>query len=173
MKLTLKGKIRTTLEDTITLTEKVVVSDPSYELGTWCSGILDGVLEGKYIIDYFKAEDRWDGHTMVLTHESMAFDDIGLPTIKLPMDIGMDGGMVAIAPFAVWKSDDNVPEGLEINYGWEPKWFTSLIPLDSLGLSYRVVNDVLCSSSGYGDGAASLFVRRTRRQEIYQIMVRF
>jgi len=44
----------------ITLCDKVMVSDPCYGLGTWCQGVLENVLPGKYVCKVgFTDEGDW------------------------------------------------------------------------------------------------------------------
>lgn len=82
---------------TITLGEKVMVSDPCYGLGTWCQGVLKNVLPGQYdcSVEY---SDEGDWGTRVsaieVTHESCKGKFIFLECEDF--EVGVDSGTAGI-----------------------------------------------------------------------------
>ena len=82
---------------TITLGEKVMVSDPCYGLGTWCQGVLDNVLPGVYDCNVeYSDEGDWGIRVSAIevTHESCRGRFIALECEDF--DVGVDSGQAGI-----------------------------------------------------------------------------
>ena len=84
---------------TITLGDKVHVSDPCYETDCWCAGTLDNVLPGRYQCKILRVEeDDCFGPTikgifsrvqsLTICHE----DYQAKPRELMPIDVGVDSG---------------------------------------------------------------------------------
>ena len=82
---------------TITLGEKVMVSDPCYGLGTWCQGVLENVLPGVYDCNVeYSDEDMWEIRVSAIevTHESCKGKFIQLECEDF--EVGVDSGQAGI-----------------------------------------------------------------------------
>lgn len=83
---------------TITLGDKVHVSDPCYETNCWCAGTLDNVLPGRYQCKIVRVEEDWCGpeiqgvfsrvKSLTICHE----DYQAKPRELVPIDVGVDSG---------------------------------------------------------------------------------
>jgi hypothetical protein len=82
---------------TITLGEKVMVSDPCYGLGTWCQGVLENVLPGVYDCNVeYSDEGDWGVRVSAIevTHESCRGKFIALNLEDF--EVGVDSGQAGI-----------------------------------------------------------------------------
>lgn len=82
---------------TITLGEKVMVSDPCYGLGTWCQGVLENVLPGEYDCNVeYSNEGDWGIRVSAIevTHESCRGRFIALECEDF--EVGVDSGQAGI-----------------------------------------------------------------------------
>lgn len=82
---------------TITLGEKVMVSDPCYGLGTWCQGVLENVLPGAYDCNVeYNDEGNWGVRVSAIevTHESCRGKFIALECEDF--EVGVDSGQAGI-----------------------------------------------------------------------------
>ena len=82
---------------TITLGEKVMVSDPCYGLGTWCQGVLENVLPGVYDCNVeYSDEGDWGVRVSAIevTHESCRGRFIALECEDF--EVGVDSGQAGI-----------------------------------------------------------------------------
>jgi len=121
---------------------KAVLSDPCYELGTWCQGIVDNVKNGKWVA-ILEQSDR----------ELMTSGDL------LPFNGGVDSGQFGHFDYANYRKDETA---IDLPKVWEDEWesqegdkfyraccFQTLEKEDRFGvLPFGCV-----SSSGYGDGS--------------------
>lgn len=100
MKVENKGKI--------TLSDKVRVTDPCYDVDTWCAGTLENVLPGEFNCSYIHEDKEWfmgkliDRVTsMEVRHES--YPDID-PTEYVPgIDVGVDSDQAGIFDYPMYK----------------------------------------------------------------------
>lgn len=82
---------------TITLGDKVMVSDPCYGLGTWCQGVLENVLSGVYDCNVeYSDEGDWGTRVSAIevTHESCRGKFIALECEDF--EVGVDSGQAGI-----------------------------------------------------------------------------
>ena len=82
---------------TITLGEKVMVSDPCYGLGTWCQGVLENVLPGVYDCSVeYSDEGDWGIRVVAIevTHKSCRGKFIVLDLEDF--EVGVDSGQAGI-----------------------------------------------------------------------------
>lgn len=81
---------------TITLGNKVIVSDPCYGLNTWCQGVLENVLPGDYRcnIEYSDEKD-WGMRVSAIevVHQDYERPDAFQPEI---FEVGVDSGQAGI-----------------------------------------------------------------------------
>lgn len=103
---------------TIQLSNKVIVSDPCYDMGTWCQAIVDDVLPGKYNSHVFKTDDTnaWGSMCthIVAIHEDLmntsTFKWIGNKNF-----IGVDSGQAGIFCSSLYPQSGSTGEYGDIN----------------------------------------------------------
>lgn len=81
----------------ITLGNKVRVSDPCYDIDTWCAGTLENVLEGNYKC-FSQSVDSGDWGVRVASIEVVHEDYLNIitPTELQNIDVGVDSGQAGI-----------------------------------------------------------------------------
>lgn len=80
----------------ITLNDKLVISDPCYDLETWCQGILENMLPGVYICRYRYDENEDRVSDISIHHSSLSsdqLDDAIIDSIQTDFEVGVDSGM--------------------------------------------------------------------------------
>lgn len=81
---------------TIELGDKVRVSDPCYDIDTWCAGTLENVLQGKYQC-YSQDVDTGDWGIRVASIEVRHENYLDIePTELQDIDVGVDSGQAGI-----------------------------------------------------------------------------
>lgn len=81
---------------TINLNDKVRVSDPCYDVNTWCAGTLDNVLTGTYKC-YSQDVDTGDWGVRIASIEVRHEDYLDVePTELQNIDVGVDSGQAGI-----------------------------------------------------------------------------
>lgn len=147
---------------------KMVLSDPCYELDTWCQGIIDDVKNGSWgsRVELFDS-GAWGVRNSMLI--SMNIDAMkSNPNLEkelissgnlLNFDGGVDSGQFGHFDFDNYRKDDNVideslafNDDFEINVG--DKWYRACCyqTLESDD-NFGVVPFGAVSSSGFGDGS--------------------
>ena len=158
---------------TITLGEKVMVSDPCYGLGTWCQGVLENVLPGVYDCNVeYSDEGDWGTRVSAIevTHESCRGKFIALECEDF--EVGVDSGQAGIFDYEYYvKYHMDATEREHV----DDDWYDMVCDLtytdyfdgnmtDSLGL---------VSSSGYGDGGYNCWTAKNEDGRIVAIRVEF
>lgn len=103
----------------IELGDKARVSDPCYDIDTWCAGTLENVLPGRYAC-FFQRTDMKDWGKRIASIEvrHMAFLHIE-PTELQDIDVGVDSGQCGIYDL------DYFIKAREDRYG-EDKWYNQV-----------------------------------------------
>lgn len=93
--------------DDIKLSDKVVVSDPCYERGTWCMGIIENVKKGKWrtFVEYYD-DGKWGTRVknLIVSHNRAT------PTrIRRAMDfeVGVDSGCAGVFCDSIYPMREN------------------------------------------------------------------
>lgn len=92
---------------TITLGNRVVVSDPCYSLGTWCQGILENMLPGEYECIYNFDENERCVSEIYIVHSSLPKDDLTNTLINCtiaPFEVGVDSGQAGFYDYDYYVS---------------------------------------------------------------------
>ena len=157
-----------TMKNQITLGTKVVVSDPCYEIPTWCQAIVDGVKPGKYYVHAHKLDiDGWGERVcaLVAIHEDHEFSNIYLDLN--PNEIGVDSGQAGIFDFDSYRNDGHInliPRVLEEPFrSWRSEnetgcdWYDHVSEYTLSDESWGRYEYGTMSSSGIGDGSYSLY----------------
>jgi hypothetical protein len=163
----------------IVLGTEVMVSDPCYEVPTWCQIKVKNVLSGKYVPDAVKLDcDDWGNRVAYLTaiHEDYIGQD--LKWKREPGEVGVDSGQAGIFSMDSYRNDDIVDniglgdgdisffEGFPIDRsenGGE-KWYRAMCSRTLGKNSWGSYTDGVVSSSGLGDGSYDLYVARVNRK---------
>lgn len=91
------NKIITENKGIITLGEKVMVSDPCYGLGTWCQGVLENVLPGKYDCNVeYSDEGDWGTRVSAIEVTHVDYDRCVFSEELEKFEVGVDSGQAGI-----------------------------------------------------------------------------
>lgn len=94
------------LEKTIELGEKVIISDPAYNMDTWCIGILNDILPGTYECFYEIIEDNDWGRRIAsieVKNKDYEFYDF---SENLDAEIGVDSGQCGIYDYDYFEKNN-------------------------------------------------------------------
>jgi hypothetical protein len=146
---------------------KMVLSDPCYELGTWCQGVAENVKNGTWVgVLEQSDEGAWGVRNSILISmnvEAMKKNPLLERELMSSGDLinwgGVDSGQFGHFDFANYRKDENA---IDVPKVWEDEWesqegdkfyraccYQTLETEDSFG----VVPFGVLSSSGYGDGS--------------------
>lgn len=84
----------------IYLRDKVIVSDPCYEIGTWCQGVLSNVKEGTYQCSYEKCDGMVSSIKVVHTDALKS----NLSYTKEEFQVGVDSGQAGIFDYDIYET---------------------------------------------------------------------
>jgi hypothetical protein len=98
----------------IELGSKVIVSDPCYDLDTWCLGILDNVLPGTYNCSLYRSDK--EPHRVSSIYINHNISGNVLPMEKIPFSVGVDSGQAGFFdyPYFIQTREGKEDE----NWGW-------------------------------------------------------
>ena len=146
---------------------KMVLSDPCYELGTWCQGVAENVKNGTWVgVLEQSDEGAWGVRNSILISmnvEAMKKNPLLERELMSSGDLinwgGVDSGQFGHFDYANYRKDENA---IDVPKVWEDEWesqegdkfyraccYQTLETEDSFG----VVPFGVLSSSGYGDGS--------------------
>lgn len=158
----------------ITLDDKVWVSDPCYDKGTWCQIHLTGVLPGEYKTNVRKYDDRsWGERCSVLLAVHQDYMGEQLSWRNHSGEVGVDSGQAGIF------SDDTFRvDGLEMDtpsetYDGRPfslmskdndgdDWYEKMCKFTLSSQSWGSYDRGVVSSSGIGDGGYRCLVAKKK-----------
>lgn len=142
----------------IKLGSKVLVSDPSYEYPTWCTGTVENVKPGDYntnVIYYKDTDNFFNGRVceLIAIHES--YTDKDLPWQITEADIDVDSGQCGIFDFEQVKDVIGTGE-------WDEKdkfYAKACACTEDAKKQYGEMGTYgVVSRSGVGDGSYDLYV---------------
>lgn len=82
---------------TMWLDDKVMVSDPSYDIGIWCQGVIENVLPGEYIcLAKYVDAGRWGIRVAAIQTVHRDYINNDLKETMEDFEVGVDGGMAGI-----------------------------------------------------------------------------
>lgn len=156
---------------TITLSDKVRVSDPCYDDDVWCKTMLTGVLPGKYRVEVEHSQrSGWGTRVASLT---VVHEDFGrLTNWEEHGEIGVDSGQAGIFCESSYRNDHTakdimVPEGQWSGFPNSMDRKEGDVFYDKM-CAFTINGDEgwgsydtgVVTSSGYGDGGYPLEVLR-------------
>jgi len=125
-----------------------MISDPCYERGTWCQGILDHVKNGEWIAEVVERGDRiFELHANHISNPNATQNQKSLK--RAEFEVGVDSGKAGIFDSKHYRDDNPLSNA------------TGIVP-------YGCV-----SSSGYGDGSYVCYYHKNEDGEIDGIMIGF
>lgn len=147
---------------------KAIVSDPCYDRGTWCAGLLENVLDGSWTGLVLKSDEgNWGKRVaeLIAHHDDYPLNRMQFKE-KTDIDVGVDSGQAGIYC-------DTEFRGGEDDYG-DGGWYDTCCKL-TLDTSHHagVLPGGVVSSSGYGDGGYDAFVERNEENQIIGIKLVF
>ena len=152
---------------TITLSDKVRVTDPYYDIDTWCAGTLDNVLPGEFECSYNQDTKKWFNGENYERVTSIEVHHKDYPYIEASeymkdIDVGVDSGQAGIFDFSMFEnvcSDDDKKNDF-------------VHDIDDLPSEGNTIYDQgLVSIAGDGDGDYACFVGRNDEGQIVAIKI--
>ena len=152
---------------TITLGDRVRMTDPCYGMDVWCSGTVDNVLPGEYVpVGVISNEGSW-GERVAQIRVNHVDYPMTEPTEFVDFEVGVDSGQAGIfdEPYYIDHHRDN-------DYDDPSSWYRKVcnITLSSPGIG-TIDGKGLVSSSGYGDGGYDAYVARNDDGKIVAIEI--
>lgn len=150
---------------TITLSDRVRVSDPCYDNDVWCKTMLTGVLPGKFKVEVDKSDEGgWGNRVAGLT---VVHEDFGhLDGWEYHSEIGVDSGQAGVFCESTYRNDQvdiNTPEHdftLPFSDQSGDAWYEKMCKFTLSGEGWGSYDTGVVTSSGYGDGGYPLEVLR-------------
>ena len=155
---------------------KLVVSDPSYKLGTWCQCTLDDVKNGTWEMEIKHERNAESGpiSKLIAHHEDHHCRFVGE---WINGNICVDSGQLGVFDYDHYKNDSSLKDLPEPSFMYDYEG-TELfyrhccdITLSKIGAG--VIPHGCVSSSGYGDGSYVGEVFRDRDGKIVGVVVTF
>ena len=139
---------------TITLGNKVMVSDPCYGMNTWCQGVVENVMPGIYncAVAY---SDEGDWGVRVAEIDVMHQDARMYWLEAADVTVGVDSGQAGIFDYEYYAKHHTEHD---VEDGWYDKVCAITLADESAG---TVDDSGLVSSSGYGDGCYGCYLAKT------------
>ena len=157
---------------TIVLYNQVMVSDPCYEVGTWCQHKLTNVLPGEYqtmVMKFDNYSHSWGPRNsfIIAVHKDHNTED-KLNWRKVVADIGVDSGQAGIFSMETYRQDEVFLTGISEHtkkYGTHKddggeEWYGHMCDLTDNTNRWGVYPNGVVSSSGLGDGSYELRVAK-------------
>jgi len=144
----------------ITLSDSVRVSDPCYDMNTWCAGTIENVLPGKYNCS-MEVSDKgaWGDRVSSITAIHADYDADRLIYVLTRIDVGVDSGQCGIYDLDYFRDHCKSEE-----------WYDRICNITlSKYLGGIADGKCLVSRSGYGDGSYVCYVARNAEGKIVGI----
>lgn len=140
----------------IILGGKVMVSDPCYEMGVWCQGVIDNMLKGIYKCDLEMCDGVWGPRVSAIqvTHVDYANKFLAY---NCEFNICVDSGQAGIFDYGYYEKHHNGKTDDE----WYDAICDKTISMHNGTelLDGNTVDELgFVSSSGYGDGSYDCWV---------------
>ena len=149
----------------IHLSEKVCVTDPCYERGTWCATELDNVLPGLWDVNVCIDEiDCWGKRTYILelSHHDVSSEKLDQLRWIDRSSLGVDSGQMSVFDDAHYRRKDGSAEAFEADQAYMDAFYDHCCNLswNYVGIYHadEAAVGVVCSS-GCGDGSYPLTVK--------------
>jgi hypothetical protein len=156
---------------------KMVVSDPCYQVPTWCQTILDNVKNGTWVAEVdVKDTNDWGNrvHSLSARHidnESGIKDEIN--------NLGVDSGQLGFFDSEFYRNDEMATDLPKSDFGENydresgDSWYRSVCNLTLSGEQWGVIPNGVVSTSGIGDGSYFGEIERNGMGEVVSVTVIF
>lgn len=136
----------------IKLSNKVMVSDPCYSVGTWCQGVVENVLPGTYNCYILNGMTGWGDRIKELyvtnSNRPISREEIN---ILMGFEVGVDSGIAGIFDYDYYEKYHKDSHDDAYN-AWFDKYVLKNHP------DFRITSDLgVWSRSGVGDGGYDCF----------------
>lgn len=148
---------------------KLVVSDPCYDRGTWCAGVLENVKNGKWTAEVeYSDEGDWGSRVKELRAYADGYRD-HYAYKRVNFEIGVDSGQVCLSDESVY------PRGETGEYGELDTFYGRACEANGSVAGSGIFEDgrAVVSSSGFGDGSYDGYTVTNERGEIVGVRVVF
>ena len=148
---------------------KLILSDPCYELGTWCQGTVENVKKGTWVADtVISDEGGWGNRVSMLVayNEESANGSFGLSdklkalygVERLSFDGGVDSGQFGYFDAETFRNDESAKDLHKYVFrgeadSQEDAWYRACCHLTLGDNQWGVLPQGVVSSSGFGDGS--------------------
>lgn len=159
------------LEGQIELGSSVMVSDPCYEMGVWCQGIIENVRPGTYDCLISEGKTMWGSRNCALAviHADENYDDLADDLINMEeqdFEVGVDSGTAGIFDLAYYKNS-------HFENSIDEDWYDSNVCEYIDDMQNICDGKGIWSLSGYGDGSYPCYVKRNADGQIIAIVLVF
>lgn len=166
----------------------VMVSDPCYQVGTWCQKELKNVLPGEYTPFVHESDQGgWGRRVNLLMVVKNEYIGVSLKWNKQRgVDIGVDSGQCGFFDINGYRNDEmaktittGLPDWMDQERLEEPGelFYGKMCYLtnndDNPTQRYGSYESGVVSSSGFGDGSYDLYVARNEKRQIIGIAVHY
>lgn len=168
----------------IKLGSEVVVSDPCYQIPTWCQAQVDGVLPGTYSTSTKRTStDGWGNRIsyLVCIHDDYCGQAGDLKWKRYNAEIGVDSGQAGIFSKDSYRNDSIVDSiGLgdgdvsffgqlpwsEMGHNKETgeQWYQAMCSRTLGTNQWGTYDEGVVTSSGLGDGSYDLYVAKVNKK---------
>lgn len=154
----------------ITLGNKVMVSDPCYDIGTWCQIILENVKPGAYETYVVKKDEDYWGircDSLIVKHVDKEINS-NIEFVIHQGEVGVDSGQAGIFDFSIYPEKPHTRTSEDIFYE-----NCCNITLSKMSCGTLRNGKGIVSSSGYGDGGYTLIVSEDEHGQIDYMHILF
>lgn len=129
--------------------DKLIVTDPCYNRGTWCQGIVENCLPGKWFC--YIVNDGGDVAELHAVHEKYRKRHLYTET-KAPFEIGVDSGQAGVFDESLY------PVGECGDYGDLNTFYGRACDATEKSHNVGLITEGAVSRSGYGDGGYDAYI---------------
>jgi len=153
---------------------RLIVTDPCYTQGTWCSGLLTDVRQGVWeatalIVD----SGDWGGRVAKLMVRHQEHDDLSEPQELCGFEVGVDSGQAGFFDFHIYPQGDETGDYGDLSTFYGRACYATLGDdrnehsqcggvVDGHGVATR---------SGFGDGGYDCYARRDNGEVVAAMIV--
>ena len=161
------SSVTTEARGTMKLGDAVRISDPCYSMDVWCAGTLENVKPGEYncyVVLYDFGELGIRVASITAIHPDFDNDEFKQPPILSDIDVGVDGGVCGIYDLKYFER--NQPD---------ENWFDRIHEhaCHNHFDGHVLDGQAFVSSSGFGDGSYSCFVRYNDDNQIVSVTIEY
>ena len=153
---------------TITLSNEVMVSDPGYEMGTFCQHKLTDVLPGEYQCTVVKFLGNKCSYIIAVHKDYNTEDKLNWRKVATA-DIGVDSGQAGIFSMETYRNDSVFVSGSRKENDGE-EWYDYMSEMTVDGDRWGTYPNGIVSQSGNGDGSYELRVAKHKGKIVGMVL---